>query len=494
MTTVRHILIALVAVAASCGLTALATPATVWASTAPQLGPLNPAFVEALHDPQVALGLGRLPSPVEVSVSRKAGARAARAMLPARYSLVEAGLVTRPVKDQGADATCWAFANVAALESAILKRQGRSTDLSENDLVRRSGFWSTRTQRYAWGGYDFMAVAYFARWAGPVRETDDPYGRYRAPTPKRGKTVRHVQGVVMIPGRRSSLDNDLIKGLVMENGALSVGMCWDDAAFDTAVDDEGTHSTHYLPEEREENHGVAVVGWDDAYPAERFQGMYGPPPAPGAFLVRNSWGADWGSDGYLWVSYYDAAFARDMGLGTWGGCTSYAAVADIGDYSRNYGHDKLGVTGRVGYPDGGPVWAANRFTAASRRPIRAVGFYTLSSDTPYEVWAGRGLKQLTRRAKGVSALPGYTTVRLRTPLKVVKGRTFVVAIRLASPDGSYPLAVERGRRIPLGNSRVVFAATGASRGQSYVGAKRWRLKDLTLSLPRTNVCLKAFAD
>ena len=37
MTTVRHILIALVAVAASCGLTALATPSTVWASTAPQM-------------------------------------------------------------------------------------------------------------------------------------------------------------------------------------------------------------------------------------------------------------------------------------------------------------------------------------------------------------------------------------------------------------------------------------------------------------------------
>ena len=398
---------------------------------------------------------------------------------PKKYDLRALGRVTR-VGKQANHSTCWIFSALGSLESCLLP--GARLDLSENHMANLQG----SRLRFEGRAPSTISTAYVARWAGPVLERDDRYPRPGAS--REGlRAVRHVQEVLFLPPRKSPRANAAIKWAVMEHGAV-------DAVMAYVRNDLNRATGAYYSRDTELDHHVCIVGWDDAYPAERFQGMYGPPPAPGAFLVRNSWGADWGSDGYLWVSYYDAAFARDMGLGTWGGCTSYAAVADIGDYSRNYGHDKLGVTGRVGYPDGGPVWAANRFTAASRRPIRAVGFYTLSSDTPYEVWAGPSLKQLTRRAKGVSALPGYTTVRLRTPLKVVKGRKFVVAIRLASPDGSYPLAVERGRRIPLGNSRVVFAATGASRGQSYVGAKRWRLKDLTLSLPRTNVCLKAFAD
>ncbi len=271
-------------------------------------------------------------------------------------------------------------------------------------------------------------------------------------------------------------------------------MYWDDAAYASVVAADGLHATHYLPRKREvENHGVAVVGWDDDYPAVRFRGSYGTPPAAGAFLVRNSWGEAWGEEGYFWVSYYDRSFARDLGLGTTGGCTSYAVVADVHDFSRNYGRDKLGVTGRLGYPDGAPIWGANRFKAVSRRPITAVGFYTLSSDTPYEVWAGRTLKTLTRRAKGVVTLPGYTTVTLRKPLQVVKGKRFVVALRLASPDGSYPLAIEHQRKIRQGDRRILLAPATAARGQSYVGPKRWRMKDLTFSRPKANVCLKAFA-
>jgi hypothetical protein len=338
-------------------------------------------------------------------------------------------------------------------------------------------------QRYDYGGYDFMAVAYFARWAGPVTEANDPYPSRKLPTVNR--VVKHVQGAVMIPGRTTDGDNDLIKQLVMANGALSVGMYMDDTTyFDAATD------SYYCPTVKWENHGVAIVGWDDAYAAANFGARAKAPDGDGAFLARNSWGENWGDEGYFWVSYYDKSFARDLGYGTYGGCTSYSAVADVGDYSQNYGYDKLGVTDRIGYPDGAPVWAANRFTARSSRGITAVGFYTLSSGTPYEVWAGRSLKTLTRRASGTATLPGYATVTLDAPLPVVKGGTFVVAIRLVSPDGSLPLAIERFQRM---NGSLVLAPATAGSGQSYVGPRRWRMKDLTSTIPRANVCLKAFA-
>ncbi len=459
-------------------------PAAAGAATStPQLelGPLNPAFVEALHDPLVTVGLGSLPSPIEVRVGRAAVARAAAADTPPAYSLVDLGRVTSPVKDQGSHGTCWAFANIAALESTILTREQRAWDLSEDNLVGRSGYYSTAGQRYDYGGYDFMAVAYFARWAGPVTEANDPYPSKRPPAVNRVR--KHVQAVVMIPGRAADLDNDLVKQLVMANGALSVGMWWDPDAYD------GTTSAYFYPAAHWENHGVSIVGWDDDYPASDFGAGTVAPGGDGAFLVRNSWGEGFGMKGYFWVSYYDQAFARDQGFGTYGGGTSYAEVGTVDNYSRNYGYDELGVTDRTGYRDGSPIWAANRYTAKSVRSIVAVGFYTLSSGTPYEVWAGRSLKTLTRRSTGTSTLPGYATVRLDKPLSVVKNGRFVVAVKLTSPDGTLPLALER----PAIKTDGFQSGATALRGQSFVGPKRWRLRDLTFVFPQANVCLKAFA-
>ena len=121
--------------------------------------------------------------------------------------------------------------------------------------------------------------------------------------------------------------------------------------------------------------------------------------------MRNSWGSDWGEGGYFWVSYYDESFARDHGLGGYGGATSYSVVEDTGNYSRAYQYDKLGVTDHWGF-DSTRVWGANRFTAASTQTITAAGFYALSSPTRYEVWAGRTLRSLSRRASGTVRAAG----------------------------------------------------------------------------------------
>ncbi len=374
MTTARRCAPALLAVALAALAALAAAPAAAAMATAkPEQGPLNPAFVEALHDPLVGIGLGRLPSPVEVHVGAAAEARAARFAAPPSYDLRTEGRLSA-VKDQRPWNTCWAFANTAALESKLMPASPEP-DFSEDNVVRRSGYFSTMDQRYDWGGWDFMAVAYFARWAGPVDESADPYDHEAGAN----GTRKHVQGVVMVPGRSHFTDNDLLKRLVLENGALSAGMYFDPdwSPYSESTDAAGLHATYYSPQWENENHGVTIVGWDDAYPRDRFQGDDGTPPGDGAFLVRNTWGDDWGEGGYFWVSYYDGSFALDRGTGTWGGCTSYSDVQDVSNYSRIYQYDKLGVNSHWGYGIS-RVWGANRFTAASdavhrrRRLLHAV--------------------------------------------------------------------------------------------------------------------------
>jgi hypothetical protein len=52
------------------------------------------------------------------------------------------------------------------------------------------------------------------------------------------------------------------------------------------------------------NHGVTIVGWDDNYSVKNFLADK-QPPADGAWIVRNSWGEDYGNEGYFYLSYYD---------------------------------------------------------------------------------------------------------------------------------------------------------------------------------------------
>ena len=165
------LLIALVALVA---LTVLPAAGAAGTTAKPEPGPLSPAFVEALHDPLVTVGLGRVPSPVEVHVGAAAAARAALVAEPSYYSLIDEGRVTA-VKDQGTYATCWAFANIAALESKLMPADP-APDLSEDNLVGRSGYGSSRYLALRLRGVRLHGRRLLRPLGRPGPRDDDPYG------------------------------------------------------------------------------------------------------------------------------------------------------------------------------------------------------------------------------------------------------------------------------------------------------------------------------
>lgn len=414
----------------------------------------------------------RLPNPVRMTLGASAARRAVAASseLPSSFDLRDEGRVTG-VKNQGSYGTCWAFANTAALESTLLP--GETWNFSEDNLVTRSGFVPLYSGIYNAGGYDSMAIAYFARWAGPVKDSDDPYPSPKIPAVNTAQ--KHLQEAIMLPGRSSVTDNDLLKRMVYEHGALSVGMYYRSAGYRRA-----THS-YYDPVAEGENHGVCIVGWDDDYNRDNFGDR---PAGDGAFLVRNSWGKDWGDGGYFWVSYYDRSFA-------FFDCTSYTRVDALGVYKRVYQYDKLGLLASARFSVGlkNTATFANRFTARSSRNVVAVSFYATAGGATYRILAGTTLRDVSVRASGTLELPGFHTVALDTPLPVTKGRHFTVAVRLTTP-GAKPIPIETpvdGR-----SSRA-----SASRGQSYVRpttTSHWTDLTRMSGYSEANVCLKAYTD
>ena len=70
------------------------------------------------------------------------------------------------------------------------------------------------------------------------------------------------------------------------------------------IGDDPMIYAQYTDEQEEANHAVTVVGWDDTFSRKNFRKGHRP-PGDGVWIVKNSWGTEWGTDGYFYLSYYD---------------------------------------------------------------------------------------------------------------------------------------------------------------------------------------------
>ena len=126
------------------------------------------------------------------------------------------------------------------------------------------------------GGNLYMFIAYLAGWFGPTFDANDVYDDHSALSVIYDSLI-HVQNVYVLPDRQTFYDNDNIKLAVLEYGAVSIG-----------ID---------LP--NGEGHAVTIVGWDDEFTTTDFLGN----KAVGAWIIKNSWGPNWGYDGFGYLSY-----------------------------------------------------------------------------------------------------------------------------------------------------------------------------------------------
>lgn len=455
------------------------------AGVPPERAPLNEAFLQYAEKldgggdrglSQAGYYLGYIPAPVDFSdLQQRDTQSAGGASLPKVYDLRSRKRLT-PVRDQGDCGSCWAFASFASLESWLLRPSSPERwNFSEEDLNHGHGFDPIDCD----GGNYLMAAAYLSRWAGPVRERDVPYPYLDSATPG-VRVVKHVQKVVFHPNRASVTDNEAIKLAIRNRGAVFCSFEFDDEYYNP-----NTHG-YWFNGKSAGNHAVALVGWDDRFPRRGFNPVGGAyPEGDGAFIVRNSWGRDWGEGGYFYISYYDASLANFV---------SFVGARPTTILTRVYDYDPLGWVRSVGWGKE-TAWFANIFQASTTASlIKGVSFYTRQPNCPYVIYLYRDVKAgkprsgvLVSKVKGTMPTAGYHTVRLSPAASVTPGKRFSAVVKLTTPDYGFPVAVEE----PIvGYS----SAAKAAEGQSFMSQDGKAWWDVTTwdGYQNTNVCLKAF--
>ena len=216
---------------------------------------------------------------------------AAEVELPKHYDMRELGRVT-PVRDQGLYGTCWAFASLAALETTLTPQE--NLVFSPDHMSLCNSFSLGQNE----GGEYTMAIAYMASWQGPVYESDDPYGDGK--TNPDLKARKHLEEAQILAPK----DYVAIKEAIYKYGAVETSIY---TQMKTANSWSGYYNreraTYYYNQEATCNHDIIIVGWDDDFPKEYFTIT---PENDGAFICKNSWGTEFGEDGYFYVSYEDA--------------------------------------------------------------------------------------------------------------------------------------------------------------------------------------------
>jgi hypothetical protein len=212
--------------------------------------------------------------------------------LPSSYNWCDDPGCT-PVRDQGACGSCWAFGTVGPLEQAILIQDSSSKDLSEQWLV------SCNTDGWGcdggWWAHDYHISP------GSVYEADFPYSATDEPCGGDYTYHETIDDWVFIGTENSVPSTDAIKQAIMDHGPVSSAVC---VNTEFQLYDGGVFNPRRPCNSI--NHAIVLAGWDDT---------------KGAWLLRNSWGPDWGEDGYMWIAYGKSYVGYSANYVVYGGGT-----------------------------------------------------------------------------------------------------------------------------------------------------------------------------
>ena len=402
---------------------------------------------------------------------------ASYALYPGTYNANEERFVTE-VKNQRNTSLCWAFSLASNLETSLLTREQKYYDLSEEQLAY---FWAnrvndplgntpndkiTRTQSdYHGTGNGRVASFFLSTWSGMTTEEKVPFQSSAVTWPD---SLAYDTSAYMEDAIFSQYTVDRTKQLLMEYNSVSAMIYMLDNYYypDTA--------SYSCPQSGLVNHAVTIVGWDDTYSKENFPSASGV-NNDGAWIVKNSYGKNWGKNGYFYLSYEDKSITN---------LVSNTAVTTPA-YPNNYFYDGA-AAGTVTFPGNtinNGYYVSNIFKATAGNgkdeELGEIVTAVPQDNTDFQIQVYTDLKNTSDPTSGTPAyaesvdytqqLAGIHTIHLNTPVKIPQGTFYSVVIRI--PDGSNKFYVEKTT-----TSTSWFTATaGIDPDQSFfsTSGKKW---------------------
>eukprot|EP01116_Phalansterium_solitarium_P012569 TRINITY_DN28_c0_g1_i3.p1 TRINITY_DN28_c0_g1~~TRINITY_DN28_c0_g1_i3.p1 ORF type:complete len:348 (+),score=155.09 TRINITY_DN28_c0_g1_i3:54-1046(+) len=218
---------------------------------------------------------------------------------------VTKGAVTG-VKDQGQCGSCWSFSVAQAIEGTYAVTTGQLASLSEQQIIDCS--WvSPYNNTGCDGGDTRSAMQYVIDAKGLEADSIYPYVDYNGGNkhPCKYNAPQHFANITGMYGTIFGNETDLTIATLSAPVSVAIDANHDSFQFYGG----GIYYERKCGNNLDDlDHGVLVVGY-----------------APEYWIVKNSWGTDWGMDGYIWMT-------RDSTSTKWPwknncGIASYATLA-----------------------------------------------------------------------------------------------------------------------------------------------------------------------
>ena len=412
--------------------------------------------------------------------------------IPAKYTID----TEVPISNQGQLNLCWAYTSNLVLQTTVQKKL-RPTESQRNysekhmdyslsavlsptgiedgrEILNPNGLYRDTNK----GGSFLYATGYWVGGRGPILEEKMPYTS-TAPMSSvseldKGPIDVQVNGYTQFATiyKKHNSDNtitygsdskftttyseelvkanrDKMKMHIMENGAIEAAV---------QMNNYGSYKSWINKDKFTPDHAVTIIGWDDNYAVSNF-GTDNRPLNPGAWLCANSWGANWGEKGTVYISYEDALIESELY-----GITDVEEV----DYDHIYQYDMLGTTSRYRYSSGS-LYAVNIFNKENNG-IEELNAVTVDLKDKYnicEIYVNQynddknlsSFKSVGTIKNGEQV--GYMTLKLENPIKIY-GNKWGVMVKITS---------EKNEAVSIGIEKTYvgtkYQTAIASEGESF---------------------------